>query len=171
MSGEEAGSLRIGHAEREKAMTVLSDQFALGRLSPEEFLDRSAAVSVALTQADLRPIFADLPIDLPAAVASATNAAAGYAGRLAQETARMQRAREQANRFGRLKTATRFGMRGTAVMTVLSSAYYLMSSVQRGDAGGYWLILTGYGWIAVTCVLALACVVSARTESHFRDKS
>lgn len=60
--GEENERVRIGTAEREEAMRLLSQQFSEGRLDPDEFSERSAAISAALTRADLAPIFADLPV-------------------------------------------------------------------------------------------------------------
>jgi hypothetical protein len=59
--GEESERLRIGTAEREEAMDLLSKQFSEGRLTPDEFSERSAAIAAAVTRADLAPIFADLP--------------------------------------------------------------------------------------------------------------
>ena len=53
--------VRIGTAEREQAQALLSRQFAEGRLNPDEFSDRSAAIGAAVTRADLEPLFADLP--------------------------------------------------------------------------------------------------------------
>lgn len=58
---EESERMRIGTAEREQAMDLLSKQFSEGRLTPEEFSDRSATVAAAVTRADLEPVFADLP--------------------------------------------------------------------------------------------------------------
>ena len=66
---DDAAQVRIGTAEREEAMDLLSRQFSEGRLAPDEFSDRSAAISAAVTRADLEPIFADLPAK-PGAVAS-----------------------------------------------------------------------------------------------------
>lgn len=43
-------------------MRLLSQQFSEGRLNPDEFSDRSAAISAAVNRADLEPIFADLPV-------------------------------------------------------------------------------------------------------------
>ena len=54
--------MRIGTAEREEALRLLSRQFSEGRLNPDEFSERSAAVSAAVNRADLEPIFADLPV-------------------------------------------------------------------------------------------------------------
>ena len=53
--------VRIGTAEREEAMELLSRQFSEGRLNPDEFSERSAAIAAAVTRADLEPVFADLP--------------------------------------------------------------------------------------------------------------
>jgi len=55
-------SLRLSDADRESAVNVLSDQYALGRLTRDEFDERSDAVWSAKTQGDLAPIFADLPV-------------------------------------------------------------------------------------------------------------
>ena len=61
--------VRIGTAERERAMDLLSRQFAEGRLNPDEFSERSAAIAAAVTRADLDPVFADLPVKPPQNVA------------------------------------------------------------------------------------------------------
>ncbi|SBS71959.1 conserved hypothetical protein [uncultured Mycobacterium sp.] len=58
---EDPHRVRIGTAEREEAMALLSRQFSEGRLNPDEFSERSAAIAAAMTRADLEPIFADLP--------------------------------------------------------------------------------------------------------------
>lgn len=58
---EDIERVRIGTAEREEAMQLLSRQFSEGRLNPDEFSERSAAINAAVTRADLDPIFADLP--------------------------------------------------------------------------------------------------------------
>ena len=55
-------TLRISDADREAAVALLSEQYALGRLTREEFDERSDAVWSAKTQGDLAPIFADLPV-------------------------------------------------------------------------------------------------------------
>lgn len=58
-------SLRISDADREAAVDLLSEQYALGRLTREEFDERSDAVWSAKTQGDLAPIFVDLPVRSP----------------------------------------------------------------------------------------------------------
>ena len=56
------GPLRISDADREAAVDLLSEQYAVGRLTRDEFDERSDAVWSAKTQGDLAPIFADLPV-------------------------------------------------------------------------------------------------------------
>ena len=58
-------TLRISDADREAAVDLLGEQYALGRLTREEFDERSDAVWSAKTQGDLAPIFADLPVRRP----------------------------------------------------------------------------------------------------------
>ncbi|WP_425301316.1 DUF1707 SHOCT-like domain-containing protein [Nocardia wallacei] len=53
--------IRIGTAEREKAMEQLSQHFAAGRLSVAEFDERSGVIAAAVTRGDLAQVFADLP--------------------------------------------------------------------------------------------------------------
>lgn len=53
--------LRIGDAERDAAGAALSDHFAAGRLSRDEFDERLDQVWQACTGADLAPLFDDLP--------------------------------------------------------------------------------------------------------------
>ena len=53
--------LRIGDAEREASVAALGEHFAQGRLTREEYDERSDAVWSARTRGDLVPVFADLP--------------------------------------------------------------------------------------------------------------
>jgi uncharacterized protein DUF1707 len=53
--------LRIGDDERNKAVALLSDHMAEGRLTQSEFNDRLGLVLSARTAADLEPVFVDLP--------------------------------------------------------------------------------------------------------------
>lgn len=54
-------ALRIGDAEREQVVALLGEHYALGRLSHEEYDERSDAAWSARTQRDLSLLFADLP--------------------------------------------------------------------------------------------------------------
>jgi len=53
--------LRIGDAERDGAATALGEHYVAGRITKEEFDERAARIWSARFQADLEPIFADLP--------------------------------------------------------------------------------------------------------------
>lgn len=53
--------LRIGDAEREAAASALGDHYAAGRITLAEFDQRSSAAYAARTNADLWPLFRDLP--------------------------------------------------------------------------------------------------------------
>ena len=53
--------VRIGDADRERAMADLSLHYADGRLDHEEYDERLDAIWTARTQADLRVLFDDLP--------------------------------------------------------------------------------------------------------------
>lgn len=54
-------SVRIGDVERDRAVAELGDQFAAGRLNREEFDERAEQALRARFDADLVPLFADLP--------------------------------------------------------------------------------------------------------------
>jgi hypothetical protein len=53
--------VRIGDAERDRAVSLLSDHFAAGRLDREELDERIDLAIQAKFATDLRPLFADLP--------------------------------------------------------------------------------------------------------------
>ncbi|TSD97387.1 DUF1707 domain-containing protein [Skermania sp. ID1734] len=57
----EPPEVRIGTADREKALAVLSEHFSAGRLSIAEFDERSSQIAKAITRGELDSIFADLP--------------------------------------------------------------------------------------------------------------
>lgn len=58
MSGHE---LRIGDREREAAVSALGEHYVAGRLTKEEYEERSAVAFRARTNSDLAPLFVDLP--------------------------------------------------------------------------------------------------------------
>jgi Flp pilus assembly protein TadB len=53
--------VRIGDAEREAAAHELGEHFAMGRISAEEHAERLEQIWAARTQAELTPVFGDLP--------------------------------------------------------------------------------------------------------------
>jgi hypothetical protein len=61
----QAGPVRIGDAERDRAIAALGDHFAAGRLSREEFDERVETAMQARFDNELGPLFADLPVQDP----------------------------------------------------------------------------------------------------------
>ncbi|MFC6089477.1 DUF1707 SHOCT-like domain-containing protein [Saccharothrix lopnurensis] len=57
--------IRIGDAEREHALELLGAHLGQGRLTVDEFGERSARVATARTRGDLLVLFADLPAPRP----------------------------------------------------------------------------------------------------------
>lgn len=74
-----AAGVRIGDAERERAVSALGEHFAVGRLTRDELDDRLERAWDAKTAADLQPLFVDLPGD---GIATRPAAAAVSASRL-----------------------------------------------------------------------------------------
>lgn len=68
--------LRIGDAEREAAAKALVEHYTAGRLDHAEFDTRLELVYEAKVEADLPPLFADLPAPGPGATGPAPAAAA-----------------------------------------------------------------------------------------------
>ena len=67
------GAIRVSDAERDQAVAELSEHYQAGRLTLEEFDDRSGRALRASTGSDLVALFADLPTTvLPAAMAPAS---------------------------------------------------------------------------------------------------
>lgn len=58
-----AGSVRVSDAERDRALAELSDHYQSGRISAEEFDDRSGRALRARTGKELSSLFDDLPPD------------------------------------------------------------------------------------------------------------
>jgi hypothetical protein len=55
------GDIRVSDAERDRAVSELSEHFQSGRLTQEEFGERSGKALEARTGDDLRQLFTDLP--------------------------------------------------------------------------------------------------------------
>jgi hypothetical protein len=60
-TGHPSGSLRVSDADRDRAIAELSEHYQAGRLTTEEFEDRSGRALQARTTADLADLFTDLP--------------------------------------------------------------------------------------------------------------
>jgi Domain of unknown function (DUF1707) len=65
--------IRIGDAERDRAISSLGDHFAAGRLTAEEFDQRTDEALKARFNEDLEPLFADLPRTVEPKVDSNSN--------------------------------------------------------------------------------------------------
>jgi hypothetical protein len=61
---------RIGSQERDTAVTALRAHLEAGRLTPEEYEERSVTASHARTWGEMAPLFADLPDPRPEPVAA-----------------------------------------------------------------------------------------------------
>jgi hypothetical protein len=61
-----AGGLRASDADRDRALAELSDHYQAGRLSAEEFDERSGRALQAKTGQELSGLFTDLPEEPPA---------------------------------------------------------------------------------------------------------
>ncbi len=59
--GYPSGSMRVSDADRDQAIAELSEHYQAGRLTTEEFEDRSGLALQARTTADLADLFTDLP--------------------------------------------------------------------------------------------------------------
>ncbi len=57
-------AMRASDGDREKVVQALQEQVGEGRLTLQEFEERSGAVYEAKTVGDLRTLIADLPVDL-----------------------------------------------------------------------------------------------------------
>ena len=57
-----AGEVRIGDAERDRAVSALGEHYAAGRITKDEFDERSDQATRARYAAELAPLFADLPV-------------------------------------------------------------------------------------------------------------
>ena len=74
--GYPSGSMRVSDADRDRAIAELSEHYQAGRITTEEFEDRSGRALQARTTADLADLFTDLPRrQAPATGATATGAA------------------------------------------------------------------------------------------------
>jgi hypothetical protein len=59
--GYPPGDLRVSDAERDRAVSELSEHFQAGRLTQDEFGERSGQALRARTGSDLAQLFTDLP--------------------------------------------------------------------------------------------------------------
>lgn len=65
MAPDPQPEMRIGDAEREDGLRALGEHMAAGRLTVDEYGDRSAKVATARTRGELLSLFTDLPEPRP----------------------------------------------------------------------------------------------------------
>jgi Domain of unknown function (DUF1707) len=68
------GDLRVSDADRDRALAELGDAFRVGRITADEFDQRSGQALAARTGKELTALLADLPLDRAAPAAPATAA-------------------------------------------------------------------------------------------------
>jgi Domain of unknown function (DUF1707) len=61
LNGYPAGSMRVSDADRDRALAELSEHYQAGRLTSEEFDERSGLALQAKTSSDLSALLTDLP--------------------------------------------------------------------------------------------------------------
>jgi hypothetical protein len=74
--GYPSGSMRVSDADRDRAIAELSEHYQAGRITTEEFEDRSGRALQARTTADLADLFTDLPRRQAPMTGATTGAAA-----------------------------------------------------------------------------------------------
>ena len=74
--GYPSGSMRVSDADRDQAIAELSEHYQAGRLTTEEFEDRSGRALQARTTADLAGLFTDLPRRQASTTGAATTSTA-----------------------------------------------------------------------------------------------
>jgi DUF1707 SHOCT-like domain len=132
-----SGGIRVSDADRDQAIAELSEHFQAGRLTQEEFEERSGRALQARTGDDLAALFTDLPGrgTAPVPAAGGPVFAAGGAGEL--------------NRMSHLPMAR------LIILSVL--AVIIVGNVLGGIAGHI-----GFGWLIPVVVLGSVFVRLAR---------
>jgi hypothetical protein len=81
LTNNQRGAIRVSDAERDQAAAELSEHYQAGRLTLEEFDDRSSIALRARTRSDLVALFADLPTTVvPASMTPAGPVPAAFGG-------------------------------------------------------------------------------------------
>lgn len=80
MSPDPRPGIRISDAEREAAVSALGEHYAAGRLTREEYDERSDRAYAARTAAEVVPLFTDLPAPHPYAPATPRTARPAQVG-------------------------------------------------------------------------------------------
>jgi predicted phage tail protein len=73
------GDLRVSDADRDRALSELSEAFRVGRITADEFDERSGQALRARTGKELTALLADLPLDGPPATRTTVPEPANHA--------------------------------------------------------------------------------------------
>lgn len=144
--------LRIADTEREAAIAALSRQFSEGRLTPDEFSERCAAVYAALTRGDLKPIFVDLPVNTAAFTITALEVSEALPRQAAQFSAQRAAHERRQARIYFLETLFKrlqYGSAAVAIVAFVIACYSLVYGSQD------------VVWIIAIVVFACLAIVSA----------
>ena len=93
-------AVRIGDAERNTAVDALGQHLSAGRLTLDEFTERSGAASAATTSAELVALFHDLPAPRPLGYPTAAPGAAPQPVRSSSEAGRTTQAQKYFRAIG-----------------------------------------------------------------------
>ena len=132
-----SGGIRVSDADRDQAIAELSEHFQAGRLTQEEFEERSGRALQARTGDDLAALFTDLPGRDTAPVPAAGDPVFGAGG------------------TGDLNRMSHLPMARLIIFSVL--AVIIVGNVLGGIAGHI-----GFGWLIPVVVLGSVFVRLAR---------
>ena len=132
-----SGGIRVSDADRDQAIAELSEHFQAGRLTQEEFEERSGRALQARTGDDLAALFTDLPGRDTAPVPAAGGPVFGAGG------------------TGDLNRMSHLPMARLIILSVL--AVIIVGNVLGGIAGHI-----GFGWLIPVVVLGSVFVRLAR---------
>jgi hypothetical protein len=132
-----SGGIRVSDADRDQAIAELSEHFQAGRLTQEEFEERSGRALQAKTGDDLGGLFTDLPGRAPLPVPPADGPVFGAGGP------------------GDLSRMTHLPTARLIILSVL--AVIIVGNVLGGIAGH-----VGFGWLIPVVVLGSVFLRLAR---------
>ena len=128
-----SGGIRVSDAERDQAIAELSEHFQAGRLTQEEFDDRSGQALRARTGSDLDALFTDLP----------------------RSTVPAPQAGDQPLYAGGPHPVTHMPVARFVILCVLAAV--IVGNVAGGTVGG-----AGLGWLVPVVVLGFVFLRLAR---------
>jgi hypothetical protein len=141
------GDIRVSDAERDQAIAKLSEHFQAGRLTQEEFEDRSGSALRARTGDDLSALFTDLPLtDLPQDTVPDPAAADPAAGQPSRPDP------------GTMRHAGRPPAARLIIACVIAAV--ILGSV--GHSHGQGIFHTSFGWLAPVAIIGLVFLRLAR---------